>query len=119
MEIGVDIVDISRIRKLYERYGMTFLKRIMTEREITQCLGKPDPVASIAGRFAAKEAVSKALGSGMAGGLSWKAIEILNDSRGKPAASVLCPDGRSCRLSVSISHDRNAAVAMALLEPSC
>lgn len=112
MEIGVDIVEIDRIRNLYERYGQAFLHRILTEAEAQQCLAKPDPVASLAGRFAAKEAISKALGTGLAEGLTWHAIEVLNNEAGKPEVTLHGYPG--IRISISISHDRHSAVAMAL-----
>lgn len=116
MEIGVDIVEIARIRSSYERFGEAFMKKILTSAEMAQCLSKPDPVASLAGRFAAKEAISKALGTGIAKGLSWHSIEVLNDETGKPCVIVHAPSF-SGRVSISISHDRHSAVAMALFEP--
>jgi holo-[acyl-carrier protein] synthase len=117
MEIGVDIVEISRIRALYDRFGAVFMRRILTEAEIEQCLSRPDPVASLAGRFAAKEAVSKALGTGISRGLSWRSIEVLNDEAGKPLVTLHTGDP-SCRVSISISHDRHSAIAMAVVEPA-
>jgi holo-[acyl-carrier protein] synthase len=120
MEIGVDIVEISRIRALYDRYGAVFIRRLMTEAEISQCLAKHDPVSSIAGRFAAKEAVSKALGTGISGGLSWRSIEVLNNEAGKPQVTLHLPQASQpspFRISVSISHDRHSAVATAIVEP--
>ncbi|MBN1928213.1 MAG: holo-ACP synthase [Chlorobiaceae bacterium] len=116
MEVGVDIVEIARIRAIYERFGETFMKKVLTGPEMEQCLAKPDPVASLAGRFAAKEAVSKALGTGIARGLGWHSIEVLNDEAGKPCVTVHAP-AFSGRISISISHDRHSAVAMALAEP--
>ncbi len=116
MEIGVDIVEIARIRSSYDRFGEAFMKKILTSAEMVQCLSKPDPVASLAGRFAAKEAISKALGTGIAKGLTWHSIEVLNDETGKPCVSVHAPFF-SGRVSISISHDRHSAVAMALFEP--
>jgi holo-[acyl-carrier protein] synthase len=117
MEIGVDIVEIARIRAIYDRFGEVFMRRILTEAEIGQCLSKPDPVASLAGRFAAKEAVSKALGTGISRGLTWHSIEVLNDEAGKPLVRVSCKDAPR-RISISISHDRHSAIAMALVEPA-
>lgn len=114
MEIGVDIVEISRIRALYDRHGEQFLRRILTSAEMEQCLAKPDPVASLAGRFAAKEAVSKALGTGISRGLSWHSVEVLNNEAGKPLVTLHGHPG--FRVSISISHDRHSAVAMALVE---
>lgn len=119
MEIGIDVVDLERIQLAYERYGLRFLQKFMTEREIALCCAKPQPVASIAGRFAAKEAVVKALGSGFSGGVHWKSIEVLNDARGRPVvhthAFSLYPPGS--QLKVSIAHERKTAVAIAMMEP--
>jgi len=117
MEIGVDIVDLDRIETLYTRYGMKFLQRFLTDEEIVLCLHKPQVVASIAGRFAAKEAVVKALGTGFSGGVHWKSFEILNDERGCPY--VRFTDGlyfHGGSIKISIAHDRRAAVAMAMID---
>ncbi|TCD47850.1 holo-[acyl-carrier-protein] synthase [Chlorobium sp. N1] len=119
MEIGVDIVELERIEKAYGRYGRKFLERIMTEREIELCLRKPSPVASIAGRFAAKEAVVKALGTGITATVGWKSFEVLNDPAGRPV--VIPSEGvlaEGCSLKISIAHDRHAAVATAVLDCS-
>jgi holo-[acyl-carrier protein] synthase len=115
VEVGVDIVELARIRSIYDRFGQTFMKKILTDAEMAQCLSKPDPVASLAGRFAAKEAVSKALGTGIVGSLGWHAIEVLNDEAGKPCVSVHA-SAFSGSISLSISHDRHSAVAVALHE---
>jgi holo-[acyl-carrier protein] synthase len=117
VEIGVDIVDLDRIEKAYGRYGRKFLERIMTGEEIALCLNKPSPIASIAGRFAAKEAVVKALGTGITAAVHWKSFEVLNDPAGKPfvrsSLPALLPEG--CSIKISIAHDRHSAVATALL----
>ena len=78
--IGTDIVEIVRIRKAVEQWGERFLKRIYTETELRLC-GKRS--SRLAGRFAGKEAVMKALGTG-AKGVSWREIEILSEPGGKP-----------------------------------
>ena len=114
-EVGVDIVEIARIRSSYERFGQTFMKKILTDAEMALCLSKPDPVASLAGRFAAKEAVSKALGTGISKGLFWHNIEVLNDEAGKPFVTIHSPSFTG-KVSISISHDHHSAVAMALFE---
>lgn len=118
MEIGVDIVDLDRIERLYSRYGVKFLQRFLSEEEIAVCLHKPQVIASIAGRFAAKEAVVKALGTGFSGGVHWKSFAILNDERGcpfvQPAAEAHFPSG--CVVKISIAHDRHAAIATALID---
>ncbi len=118
MDIGVDIVDLDRIEKAYSRYGVKFLQRFLSEEEIAICLHKPQVIASIAGRFAAKEAVVKALGTGFSVGVHWKSFAILNDERGRPfvqpADAALFPFG--CVIKISIAHDRRAAIAMALID---
>ncbi|MBM3163287.1 MAG: holo-[acyl-carrier-protein] synthase [Chlorobi bacterium] len=118
MEIGVDIVALERIRNAWERYGDAFLHRFLTGAEAGYCLGKKDPVPSIAGRFAAKEALVKALGTGISGRVHWKSFEILNDTRGKPVVGICGEDLEHLngRLKVSISHDRHSAVAVAIME---
>ena len=78
--VGVDIVEIPRIKKAVERLGKRFLHRVYTEPELRQCREKPP---SLAARFAGKEAVMKALGTG-AKGISWREIEILAEASGKP-----------------------------------
>lgn len=117
MEIGVDIVDLDRIERVYSRYGMKFLQRFLSDEEIDICLHKPQVIASIAGRFAAKEAVVKALGTGFSGGVHWKSFAILNDERGRPfvqSAEAGCfPAG--CVITISIAHDRHSAIATALI----
>ena len=77
---GVDLIEIARIRAVLERRGSRFLNRIYTQRERDYCGGR---VAELAVRFAAKEAVMKALGTGMRG-IAWREIEILANARGKP-----------------------------------
>jgi len=118
MDVGVDIVDLDRIAKAYSRYGIKFLQRFLSEEEIALCLNKPQVIASIAGRFAAKEAVVKALGTGFSGGVHWKSFKILNDERGRPfvlhADSSCFPPG--CSIKISIAHDHHAAIAMALID---
>jgi holo-[acyl-carrier protein] synthase len=118
MEIGIDIVDLDRVESIYSRYGVKFLQRFLSEEEITICLHKPQVIASIAGRFAAKEAVVKALGTGFSGGVHWKSFEILNDEQGRPfvrpSAVLSFPAG--CVIKISIAHDRHSAIASALID---
>src|SRR5579884_2231390 len=111
---GVDVIEIERIGHTLERFGDRFLHRVYTQGEIEYCRGR---VQSLAGRFAAKEAVSKALGIGMRR-IRWRDIEILPDRRGKPnvylhgrAATVASMQGIT-GVDVSITHSRSDAVAM-------
>lgn len=82
--VGVDIIEIGRIRGLLERHGERFLHRVFTDLEIEQCRGR---VLKLAGRFAAKEAISKALGTGMRG-ISWRELEIVQLSTGRPGVRL-------------------------------
>ncbi len=81
---GVDIIEIARIRRIIERWGKRFLHRIYTESELKICREKPERLAS---RFAGKEAVMKALGTGVRG-ISWREIEIIAEPSGKPVVNL-------------------------------
>lgn len=113
---GVDLIEIERIRNAIERQGEHFLNRIYTPAELHTCQGS---IPSLAARFAAKEAVSKALGTGF-GEISWAEVEVLRGSAGEP---VLHLHGKARRLAevlnithwtVSLSHTHEHAVAMAV-----
>jgi holo-[acyl-carrier protein] synthase len=82
--LGVDLTDIPRIAATYERYGERFLRRIFTDGEIAYCMRRRDPVPSLAGRFASKEAAMKALGTGHSRGVLWKDIEVVRAPGGPP-----------------------------------
>lgn len=75
--LGFDATDIPRVREVFERYNHRFLRRVFTDAEIDYCMRQRDPVPSLAGRFASKEAAMKALGTGHARGVLWKDIEVL------------------------------------------
>ena len=116
--IGCDCIEIERFREAVQRGGDAFLRRLFTDEELSLCQKNADPVFSYAGRFAAKEALAKALGTGIGSELSWKDMEILNDPKGKPIVSWLI-DVRS-RFGVeqtllSISHTHTIAIAQAVL----
>ena len=82
--IGTDIVNIKRMEKSLKKYGFKFKKKIFSKKEILYCEKKKNPSSYYAKRFAAKEAFSKALGTGISKGISLKNIEISNNSKGKP-----------------------------------
>jgi holo-[acyl-carrier protein] synthase len=116
--IGVDIIEISRIQKAVDRWGERFLKRIYTEPELKLCRRKS---ASLAARFASKEAVMKALGTGIKG-VSWKEIETLSEPSGKPFINL---HGKAlsrasslglATMAISLSHSREYAVAFVVGE---
>lgn len=119
--IGLDLVKITRIRSLMERWQDRFLQRLYTEEERRYCLKRASPYASLAGRFAAKEAVLKALGTGWADGIRWVDIQVLNDKNGKPVATVtgraetLLHEAGVTGIHVSLSHDADYAIAEAVL----
>jgi|TARA_B110000014_G_C19712275_1_gene372486 holo-[acyl-carrier protein] synthase len=86
--IGTDIVNIKRMEKLLKKNNKTFKLRIFSKDEITYCDKKKNPSSFYSKRFAAKEALSKALGTGIRKGINFKDIEILNDSYGKPSIKL-------------------------------
>ena len=109
---GVDIIEISRIRKSVDTWGDRFLSRVLNPQEITYAKSQAVPYPHYAGRFAAKEAIYKALGDKA---VSWKDLTIINTSDGKPVCHIkgLRP-GRVVHL--SISHSKFYAVASAVVE---
>jgi holo-[acyl-carrier protein] synthase len=120
--IGTDIVEIDRIREAYERHGEGLLKRICTPAEIAVVNDHRDPIPHLAGRWAAKEAVAKALGTGFGADCAWTDVEILRNPQGAPVVA-LHASGRETadklgikRVHVSISHERSMAVAFAICE---
>src|SRR5690606_13877884 len=86
--VGIDMVEIERIRKAIERHGDRFLKRVFTDGELGYCMDKKDPASSLAARFAAKEAVSKAFTTGIGEELNWTSIEVVRGSREEPAIAL-------------------------------
>lgn len=115
LRVGVDLIEIARVQRSIDRFGARFLARIFTEREIAYCNGR---AASLAGRFAVKEAVAKALGTGI-GDVCWKEIEVMNDQAGRP---ILCLHGAATELAdalglmqwdISLSHSNSHAIGMA------
>jgi holo-[acyl-carrier protein] synthase len=82
--VGVDIIEVDRVRKVYEHHGERFLARVFTEDEIRQCRGK---VTRLAGRFAVKEAISKALGTGLHG-VAWREMEVVQLRSGRPTVRL-------------------------------
>ena len=115
---GVDIIEISRVRRVLERYGQRFLDRVFTPEEIEYCRGR---APNLAARFAAKEATMKALGTGVRG-VGWKDIEVVRAESGAPGIKL---SGRAERragrfgvqeTALSISHSQEYAVAFVLIE---
>ena len=114
--IGTDIIEISRIEKAINRTKL-FKEKVYTEKEIEHIEKKKNPYASYAGRFAAKEAISKALGTGVRDFLL-KDIEILNDKLGKPIVYLyneIKKLAEGLKIQISISHSREYAVSTVIL----
>jgi holo-[acyl-carrier protein] synthase len=120
--IGIDVVEIARIRRLRERWQDRFLQRVFTEAELAYALCRHDPAQHLAARFAAKEATLKALGTGLSMGVRWREMEV---RRPRGQAPCLMLSGRTAeladargirRLHVSLSHDAGLAVAQVLAE---
>jgi len=120
IRLGTDICSTKRIEEAYTRFGRRFLEKILTDAEIDYVLSEPPhTVQRLAGRFAAKEAVSKTLGTGWHG-VNWKEVEILRQPSGEPklylhARAAIVADRRGlANWQVSISHEREYAVATVL-----
>ncbi|MBO3388634.1 holo-ACP synthase [Clostridium perfringens] len=122
--IGVDIIEIERVRQAIQN-NKNFLSKLFTEREIDYFISRNMNSEVIAGNFAAKEAVSKALGTGIRG-FSFKDIEILRNELGKPEVILhnganlivnkLVGNNNSLRVHLSISHNNSSAIAYSVLE---
>lgn len=116
--LGTDIIEIERVKKAAERHPVRFLERLFTLRERHYCSQFKDPYPHLAARFAAKEAVFKALGTGLAGA-QWTDVEILNDAVGAPKVHLsghLKEVFPTATLYVTLSHCRAFATATAILE---
>jgi holo-[acyl-carrier protein] synthase len=120
--IGIDIVEIARVRRLMERWQDRFLHRVFTDDELAYARARRDPAEHLAARFAAKEATLKALGTGLSMGVRWREMEVRR-LRGQPPTLAL--SGRTAelgaargirRLHVSLTHDGGLAVAQVLAE---
>jgi holo-[acyl-carrier protein] synthase len=118
--LGIDIIEIARVRALYERYPLRFLERVFTPPERARAAKLRDPAPFLSGRFAAKEAILKALGTGLSGGISWQDVSIVREPSGAPRvylggkALVRAERLGLGRVFLSISHGREHAVAQAL-----
>jgi holo-[acyl-carrier protein] synthase len=118
--IGSDIIECLRVAQMIERHGELFLTRVYTPHEIDYCSARKQSTQHYAGRFAAKEAVMKALGTGWTRGVQWRDIEVRNDLGGKPkialagGAREMCEQLGIGEMLISISHCRTHATAYAL-----
>src|SRR3977135_4420197 len=110
---GTDIVECLRIARMIERHGELFISRVYTDAEIEYCSTRKAATQHYAGRWAAKEAVLKALGPGWRRGISWRDIEVLNNRQGAPIVSLhagareVCEKAGIRKMHLSISHCRS------------
>ena len=120
--IGADIAEVPRLREAIERYGKRFLQRVFTEREIAYCQSHRNSEERFAARFAAKEAMMKALGTGWRRGITWRDIEVSNAQGGKPGLNLT---GKALeifqslggeRILLSLTHTDNYALAQVIIE---
>ena len=124
--LGTDLANIDRIAGVLERYGDRFRNRVFTSTEKQKSESRKDVAGTYAKRWAAKEACSKALGTGLRMGISWKDMEVSNLSSGQPMMSVtgwakerlisMTPDGYSATIHVSLTDDHPWAQAFVVIE---
>ncbi|MDE2791958.1 MAG: holo-ACP synthase [Paracoccaceae bacterium] len=124
--IGTDITSIVRIARTLERFGDRFRNRVFTARERQTAEGRSDPVSAYARRWAAKEACSKALGTGLRMGVAWKDMGVVNLPSGQPQMELtgwaarrlraMAPDGFGTRIHVTLTDDRPWAQAVVVIE---
>ncbi len=120
--IGVDLVECARIEHSLERFGDRFLHRVFTEGEIAYAQSMKFPARHLAARFAAKEAVSKAFGTGIGKAMGWKDIDVHKKSSGEPfvvlkgGAKKLAIERGATNVLVTLSHTDSHAMAMIVLE---
>jgi len=117
---GVDMVDCARLKEMIDRHGERFLQRVFTRAELEYCRPRRRWVEHLAGRFAAKEAVLKVLGTGWRDGISWTEIEVRNAPSGQPSVTLTGRCGQVARganvakILISISHIETHAIASAI-----
>jgi holo-[acyl-carrier protein] synthase len=117
--IGIDIIEVARIRKAYAKLGKKFLDGIFTEREQSFSLKHADPSERLAARWAAKEAFLKALGTGYSRGISWTDVEIIDNERSRPSINVTGKPAKilgQMKVHLSISHLKDMASAVVVIE---
>ena len=117
---GIDLIECARIAAIVERHRERFERRVLTEAEQATAGRFTDPIPHIAGRFAAKEAVLKLLGTGWRGRILWTDIEILNDPMGQPEVTLhgecarIASEKNISRILLSITHTQHYAAASAI-----
>ncbi|MES2705331.1 MAG: holo-ACP synthase [Verrucomicrobiota bacterium] len=121
MSPGIDLVEVPRLAAVMERGGAAFLRRVFTEAEAAYCQGHRDPAPHFAARFAAKEAVAKALGTGLGEAAAFREIEVIRSAAGAPgivlhgAAAATAAAQGIVSIQVSLTHTDRTAAAMVLV----
>ena len=119
---GIDIIEVTRIRASHEKFGERFATRILLPSELAYCMLHKDPAPFIAARFAAKEAVSKAFGTGIGASIGWHDIEVRRRETGEPylvlhgKGQELFRSREATRIHVSLSHTLQHETAISILE---
>ena len=119
---GIDIVDVDRIDQAYQRWGEKFPKKFLREEEIEYCMKQSNPLPSIAARFAGKEAISKAFGTGIGTKLKWHDLEIIHNKYTRPTVKLhgkaidLLMDLGGKKAHISLTHTKGQAAALAIIE---
>lgn len=120
--VGIDLVEVARMEKILQRWQERFLQKVFTGEEIAYCCRKAAPALHFAARFAAKEAALKALGIGLGMGLALKDIGTVRGVKGGPSLSFTEPgrwmlaEAGICRTHLSLTHTKNYAMAMVVME---
>lgn len=120
--IGIDLVEIQRIRQMIKRFGQSFLDRVYTTAEQREAAYRQDPAAYYAGRWAAKEALSKALGCGIGSRCAFTDIETTNSPSGKPVMNLTGEAAKTMsklggkRIFISVSHEASYAICNVIIE---
>lgn len=117
---GIDMVDCERLGAMIDRYDSRFLSRVFTPAELAYCQGRKRRIEHLAGRFAAKEAVMKVLGTGLRRGVNWLDIEVVNEPSGQPRVTLtgrcmeIAEEKKLAEIIISISHIATHAIASAV-----
>ena len=120
--LGIDIIEVARIQSSHERFGERFLSRILHPNEIIYCMSYKEPAPFLAARFAAKEAISKAFGTGIGAQLGWQDMEVGRKASGEPfvilheAGQKLLRERGARAVLISLSHTQTYATAVAILD---
>jgi len=120
---GIDLCEVARMRRAVARFGDRFLARCFTEGEQADCLHRRDPAPGLAARWAAKEAIAKALGTGLGGQVGWREVEVVRTDTGQPelrltgsAAALVATRWGAVRFHLSLTHERGMAAAVVIAE---